>query len=253
MKPASRTPWLALAWLILAGTACAQQSPPAARMECPATAEPTQQPTVALVLAGAYPNAVTGRLTLAFTHSADTPGDDPAIQFAGGARTTTVSIPAGSTRAEAALQSGTVAGAIRITAALEAAGADVTPSPPPACTITVPRRAPAVTQVRVEYTATGFSLYVTGYSTPRQVLEARFRFLPKPGYKWAPIEVVIPPETLSARFINWYWGGSAAQYGSQFTLLQPFTADQNMHSIGSVYVSLRNQEGTSPEYSEGFR
>jgi len=245
MRPSPRAVILGCLPALLA----AQQSIPAARMECPATVEPKQQPTVALVLASSYSAPLSVRLTLAFSHNAVSAADDPAIQFSAGGRTAGLTLAAGGTRAEAALQSGTVAGSIRVTAALEAGGVNVTPSPAPACSITVPRAAPVVTTIRIERTATGFNLLVTGYSSPRQVLEARYRFTPKPAYQWQPIEIVIPSETLSARFTDWFRGGSSAQFGSQFTMLQPFTSDQNVHTIGTVYVILRNQEGLSREVS----
>ncbi len=238
---------LALAWPL-----AAQQSIPVVRLECPSSAEPKQQPRLALVLASQHSSPIAGRLALAFTSSAAAPADDPAVQFSAGGRTAIVSLAAGDTRAELAFQSGTVAGTIRVTATLESGGVDVTPSPTPACSVALPARLPAITEVQVEPTATGFNVYVTGYSTPRQVTEARYRFVPKAGYQWAPIEVIIPAETLGPRFTDWYRSGTSAQFGSQFTLLQPFTADQNMHSIGSVYVSLRNQEGLSQEYSASF-
>jgi len=229
-----------------------QQGIPAARMECPATIEPRQQPTVALVLASGYQAPLSVRLTLGFTSEAVNPADDPAIQFSAGGRTASLTLPAGGTRAEAALQSGTVAGNIRVAAAIEAGGVSVTPMPAPACSITLPRSAPVTAEVLVEHTATGFNLLVTGYSTPRDVVEARYRFLPRAGYNWAPVEVIIPEQTLAAKFTAWYRGGASVQFGSQFTLLQPFSVDQNLHSIGSVYVSLRNREGLSAERTGVF-
>jgi hypothetical protein len=84
------------------------------------------------------------------------------------------------------------------------------------------------------------------------VLEARYRFLPQSGYQWDPIEVILPQETLSQKFTDWFRNPTSTQFGSQFTLLQPFTSDQNVHSIGTVYVTLRNQDGTSKEVSAGF-
>jgi len=238
--------------LALVAPLAAQPSIPAARMECPAAVEPAQQPRVGLVLASAHSAPVSGRLTMTFSHNAVNPADDPAIQFSTGGRTASFTLPAGSTRAEATLQSGTVAGSIRITAALEAEGVDVTPSPPPACSIALARAAPVISEVRVERTATGFNVLVTGYSTPRQVLESRYRFLPKPAYQWEPIEAVIPQETLSPKFTDWFRSGSSTQFGSQFTLLQPFISDQNVHTIGTVNVTLRNQEGFSREVSASF-
>jgi hypothetical protein len=203
-------------------------------------------------LAGPYAGQLSGRLTLTFVPNAAIPADDAAIQFSTGGRAAQFTLPAGSTRAEFSLQTGTVAGAIRINATLEAAGVDVTPLAAVACTITLARKAPAVTDLGIDYTATGFNLYVTGYSTPRQVTEAHFRFLPRQGYNWEPIELIIPAETLSGKFADWYRSSASARFGSQFTLLQPFRVDQNLHTIGSVYVSLGNQEGLSAEQFFSF-
>jgi len=243
---------MAFTLLVAAWPLRAQSAPVGATLECPATAEPKQQPRVTLVLAGPYAGQLSGRLTLTFVPNAAIPSDDASLQFSTGGRSPTFTLAAGSTRAEFSLQTGTVAGAIRINATLEAAGVDVTPVAAVACTITLARRVPAVTEVGIGYTATGFNLSITGYSTPRQVTEARFRFLPRPEYNWAPIEIVIPAETIAGKFSDWYRSSASAQFGSQFTLLQPFRVDQNLHTVGSVYVSLRNQEGLSAEQSASF-
>ena len=162
MKPVRETVRLACL-LALATPLAASQSIPSARMECPATVQPKQQPTVALVLASGHTASLSVRLTLGFASDAVNPADDPAIQFSAGGHTASLTLPAGGTRAEAALQSGTVAGSIRVTAAIEAAGVDVTPSPSPTCSIPLARSAPLITDVLVERTATGFNLLVTGY------------------------------------------------------------------------------------------
>ena len=113
---------MAFTLLVAAWPLRAQLAPVGATLECPATAEPKQQPRVALVLAGPYAGQLSGRLTLTFVPNAAIPSDDASLQFSTGGRTAPLTLAAGSTRAEFSLQTGTVAGAIRINATLEAAG-----------------------------------------------------------------------------------------------------------------------------------
>ncbi len=140
---------------------------------------PAAQPTFNITLAAPYPIPLSGSLTLEFTPDAVSPADDPAIQFSAGGRTLNFTIPAGQTSAfttPPAIQTGTVAGAIKLTLRLTAAGQDITPTPVPAVTVQVARSAPVLGTVQVVRTSGGFEVRVAGYSTPRQMTQAVFNF-----------------------------------------------------------------------------
>ena len=112
----------------------------------PATANPGTQSGVQVGMASAYPVPVTVTLTLVFTP--DSGADDPAVQFSTGGRTVVIQVPAGTTTlvGSAALQTGTVAGAIVITAQLSAAGQNITSPPAPQQTVRIAAAAPSISQ-----------------------------------------------------------------------------------------------------------
>jgi hypothetical protein len=220
----------------------------------PDTAEPAQQPNVRLTLASGYPLPITGQMTLTFEPDAIHPADDPAIQFSTGGRTVNFTIAANATQAtfptaSLALQTGTVAGTITLRATLQTAGRTITPSPAPARVIRLLRSAPVIRSVQVERTGSGFDVVVKGFSTPRQVTQAAFRFSPASGANLQTTEITLPMTTLSDR---WYQDPESRQYGSQFTLRQSFAVSGDVRAVGSVSVTLTNTVGSSQGVSAGF-
>jgi len=209
---------------------------------------PAQQPRIDFVLGAPFPVTLTGRLTLTFTPEATNPADDPAVQFLTGGRTVNFTVPAGQTRAvfetpSMAIQTGTVAGRIVVTAQFFAEGVDVTPAPAPTQTATVRALAPVISAVRVTRTASGFEVAVTGFSTPRQMTQAVFRFTASGQGTLQTVEVTVP---LDSAFTNWYRSSASAAFGSSFTYVQPFTVEGDISAISSLSVTLSNSQGASP-------
>lgn len=226
--------------------------PPASITQIGPTAGPAQQPAFGLRLSQAFPVALNGLVTLTF--APDRFGDDPAVLFANGSRTMAFTIPAGQQTADfgsilAALQTGTVAGNITLTAALLVDGRDVTPSPAPRQTVRITPMAPTISRLELTRTGGGFELVVTGYSTPRQMTQAVVKLTPASGQTIATGEFTIP---LESAFTSYYSGSASTPYGSQFRLVIPFFVPQGLSGLSSVSVTLANQVGSSPTSSVNF-
>lgn len=225
-------------------------APPAVAITgLPETAGPLAQPQVGVSIAEPYSLPLTGQLVLTFAPDATVPGDDPAIQFSTGGRTVDFSIPANSTQVslpapQIALQTGSVAGTITVAAVLKAGGVDATPSPAPVRTLRVARSAPVIRSLKKVTTATGFEIWITGYSPSRDLTQAAFRFTPAPGSNLRTTTATLPLAD-SAR--QWYEDPVSRLFGSQFTIVQPFTLQGSASAIGAIYVSLSNSAGNSEE------
>ncbi len=220
-----------------------------------ANVNPAQQPQVSVVLDSAFPILVNGRLTLTFTSDATNPADDPAVQFSTGGRTVDFTIPAGQTRAvfpaaNLAIQTGTVAGRIVVTAQFTAGGVNVTPTPAPSFTATVRAAAPVISRVRATRTSTGIEVEVVGFSTPRAMTQAVFRFTPSGAGTLQTTELTVPLDTV---FTTWYRSDASRAFGSSFTYTQPFTVTGNVAAIGSVSVTLVNAQGSSQSMSAAIQ
>jgi hypothetical protein len=208
----------------------------------PATANPGTQSGVQVGMASAYPVPVTVTLTLVFTP--DSGADDPAVQFSTGGRTVVIQIPAGTTTlvGSAALQTGTVAGAIVITAQLSAAGQNITSPPAPQQTVRIAAAAPSISSVTAVRNSSGFTVTVIGFATPRQVTQANFQFAAPAS---ANLQTASLPIAVTSLFSAWYASAAAAPYGSQFSFVQPFNVTGSPQGITSVTVTLTNAQGTS--------
>jgi hypothetical protein len=205
------------------------------------TVNPAQQPRVSVSLASTYPGDVLVTLTLSV--KPDSGPADPAVQFATGGTTATLTIPAGSLNSstDVALQTGTVAGTITVTAKLTAFGTDVTASPAPTSTTRVNAAAPVIVSATGTRTSTGFTISVIGYVTDREVTTANFTFN---GTNLGTPSLPVNVDTL---FAGWLGGNAppSAAFGSQFTYTQPFTVNGNNNAVTSITLTLTNRVGTS--------
>lgn len=222
--------------------------------------QPAQQLSVGLSMDQTYPLTLRGTLTLTF--NSEVFANDPAVQFATGGRTVSFSIPAGQKDAvfapgqtQAKLQTGTVAGAIVLTPSFQSdGGIALTPTDPPAQTLTVAQSAPRLQTVQVTTKlANGFQLLITGYSTSRQLTQIDVTFTPTSGENVSTTKLTIPAD---ASFNAWYQSTTSVQYGSQFTATIPisFTGDVlNVSTLAdtvkSVAVTLTSKSGTSSSVS----
>jgi hypothetical protein len=216
--------------------------------------DPATQASLKLSLAEAFPLEITGQVTLSFQPDAVEPADDPAIQFSTGGRTVRFQIPANSTEGAfsagtVALQTGTVAGTITLRVSLQAGGKDVTPAPAPTRTVRILRAAPVIRTVRLTRTSSGFEVLVTGFSTPREVTSATFRFSPALDANLQTAEVTLPMTQLAG---PWYQSQESWQFGSQFALRQSFTVQGDINAVAAVAVVLTNSVGSSQAASASF-
>jgi hypothetical protein len=142
-----------------------------------------------------------------------------------------------------------VAGAITLRATLQAGGRNITPSPAPVKVSRLLRSAPVIRSVQVERTSSGFDVVIKGFSTPRQITQATFRFTPAAGANLQTTELTLPLTTVAD---PWFQGQESGQYGSQFTLRQPFSVQGDSRAVSAVSVTLTNSVGSSQAASAGL-
>lgn len=210
----------------------------------PPTSPPATQPALTFQLSQPYPIALAGTMTLTFTPSEGEP-DDPSIQFATGGRTFNFTLGANSSTTPAVLlQSGTVAGTITVTLTLTASGVNVTPSSIVPVVINIPKSSPVITNQALVRNGNTITVYVTGYSSSRDMTNAYFDFTPVPGTKLSVSNFTVPATTL---FSGWFGSSASNQYGSTFTYSQTFTLNNDAAGIASVTVTLENSQGKSQQ------
>jgi len=218
----------------------------------PETSTSAQQISFGITLTSPYPLDITGTASLTFKPDAVAAADDPAIQFSTGGDTASFKISAGKTSAvfsapQIALQTGTVAGTITVTFALDAGGSQLVAIPR---TITIARSAPVITAVKIVKGSNSFQVEVTGYSSPRELTEADLTFTPTAGSTLQTTSAIID---LSAVGKQWFSSTQSAQFGSQYILVLPFTATQgNISAVASVSVILKNSTAASASASANF-
>ena len=227
---------------------------PSFTYDLPSTMNPAEQKPLQVSLASEYPLPVKGILTLFFNPNVvdSTGGEYDEYFIVGSSRSTEAvfSFDAGERQAkfnppDAVLNSGTVAGVIRIVASLQLSdgGSDVTPEPMPAQDITVPKVIPVITDTcSWSQTSSGFDVVVTGYSTPREIRQATFRFDAAPG---ALLNTQSLTQDVQSAFATFYRDPTSGLGGSSFTYTQPFNVQGNLGDIASVTVTLSNEMGTS--------
>jgi hypothetical protein len=218
----------------------------------PDPANAADQPVFNVTLATTYPVQLTGQIAMTFAPDAVVAIDDASVQFATGGRTVNFTIPAGSTTAvfstrQMALQTGTVAGTITLNLSLQSAGGEVTATA--ARTLHVLRAVPITRTMLLVHTAAGFEVRLTGYSTPRQLTQAQVQLTPSAGSNLQTTQLTIPLTNLAA---NWYQSAASNLFGSQFTLVLPFTIQGDASGIDTVAVSLANDQGSSSTMTSKF-
>jgi large repetitive protein len=204
---------------------------------------PGQQPRITLDTGSPVPVDINGTVALTFASNAANSADDPAIQFSTGGRSATFTIPAGQNQAvfrtsDVLIQTGTVAGTITITTTLTSGGNPVSCSCALVRTLTIPRTPPVISSVRVNRTANGFSLVITGFSSTREVTRGVFRFSGTANLQTN--EVIFP---LTDVFNNYF--RTSSQVGGQFVLTMPFVIQGESGAVNSVSVILSNAQGDS--------
>ncbi|HEY3442837.1 MAG TPA: putative Ig domain-containing protein [Paludibaculum sp.] len=215
------------------------------------TSGPSNQITFGVTTAAPFPTTLDGAVVLAF--QPDSGADDPAVLFSNGSRRMPFTVPAGSTVANfpvgrAAVQTGTVAGLITMTGSFSLNGVDVTPKPAPVSTVRIDAAPPVITRMDAVRTSTGFELSIYGFTTARQITQARVTLTPTAGFTLAGTQFTLELGTL---FATYYGSAAAAPFGSQFKLVLPFTLSDPL-AVASVSVTLVNAQGSSAPSAATF-
>jgi hypothetical protein len=185
-----------------------------------------------------------GQITVAFQPDATVNVDDPAVQFAAGSRGNIHHCPQlAQPTAHIALQTGTVSGTITVTILLQ-------PSATPQIhTVHIARAVPSLRSVTVAIVGGGFEIHLTGWSTPRNLNDAKVHLTPASGHNLQTTDLTV---SLASVAQQWYASAASAQFGSQFMLTLPFNVQGTTSAIAAVSVQLTNSVGTSALSSAGF-
>jgi hypothetical protein len=150
------------------------------------------------------------------------------------------------------LQTGTVAGAISLTASFATAGGvTLTPATAPAISLVVPRGTPQITSVQLgSKSANALTLIVSGYSTSRSISGMNMDLVPIAGVNMQSSRFSINVESA---FVSWYQSAQSQQFGSLFSATVPIVMEGAANgvtnladAIQSISISLTNSQGTSP-------
>ncbi|HYZ84610.1 MAG TPA: hypothetical protein VE621_09415, partial [Bryobacteraceae bacterium] len=209
----------------------------------PQNPAPSLQPTATLTIASPFPLEITGTLTLTFAPNAAVNADDPTIRFANNTRTINFRIPAGQTQAifegSPAFQTGSTAGTITLTAALNSGGQSVTTTQ----TVVIPRSAPTITSATAQRSGNTITLTVTGFSTTRDITAMTLRLTGAASTNLQTTELT-PPVTQA--FATWFGSTQGQSFGSEFRLSIPLTVEGDAATaITGIQVVLTNSAGSS--------
>ncbi|MCL4784394.1 MAG: putative Ig domain-containing protein [Bryobacterales bacterium] len=211
---------------------------------------PAEQKDVLVQLAQPYSVELKGTATLTFTPNVPGNVDDPKVLFLNGSRTAEFTIPANTTQAVfeglpvQRVQTGTVAGTARVTVAIAGGG------PTASQEFTIARSAPFLADnLSLQSTSGGFTVVMTGYSTPRDLTSAHVTFVPTPGTNLQTTELTIP---LTSAAVTWFDSAPGRANGSAFKLTIPFTVQNGSNAVASVTVTLTNSVGTSNSRTRAF-
>ena len=193
---------------------------------------PIGNTTVEVQLDTESANGLSGVLAIRFDPS-DGLRDDPNVGFSTGQTANFAIAPGEDSSGPLAVNVGTIAGEITITAEIDGGERTVVQ------TIQVPRRSPVITDTLIEETPTGFNIRVTGYSTTLEVVEATFQF--------EGAEAQIESVSVGSAFQSWYANPDSVVFGSRFEYVQPVTVNGDRAAARSVTLRLRNSQGVSEE------
>ncbi len=220
----------------------------------PQTGVAGTQPSATLSLSGGtYPLNITGTMTLTFAPASGGSQLYDAKFASGAATTATFTIAAGSSQGlfsttpftSIPVMIGTVAGNIKITTSLQDSAGNPLPPPAPVVIAVIPT-VPVISKVTIgTVTTSGFSISVTGRSTPRDMTSALFHFTSPTNTQLASADVTVP---LSSAFAGWYGSSASIPLGSTFTVTVQFTytgPPGTTVPFTAVTITLTNSVGAS--------
>lgn len=214
-----------------------------------------QQPRISLRLAQPYKLPLQGTLTLTFQSEGF--ATDPAIRFSTGGTTADFEIPEGATEAvfgngtgEVGLQTGTVAGRIRVAPSFQLEGGlDVTPEEPTVLALDVMRAPPQLVSVQLaSLSSNAFTVILTGFATTRTLDNLELKINAVSGTTISPSSAVI---NVTGPSQTWYRNAASTPFGSMFSAAIPITLGGRdpdkpvLPLIQSVSVTASNELGSS--------
>jgi Putative Ig domain len=215
----------------------------------PTTGVASTQPAATVSLSGGtYPLNITGTMTLTFAPASG--GAQPFdAKFASGppytANFTITPTPPGNT-ANVPVMIGTVAGTITITTTnvVDSNGNSIPPPAPVVMTV-IPTPPVIKSVIPCAVTLNGFSISVTGYSTPRDMASALFHFTLPTNTQPSTLDVTVP---LTTAFAAWYSSPTSNTFGSTFKMTAQFSFTGPPGSTVpfiALTATLTNSKGTS--------
>jgi hypothetical protein len=214
-----------------------------ATLTAPTTTPPGSQPAATFALGAPYPVPLVATFTLNDKSGVASGATDPAVQFATGGTSYTVTIPAGTTTLPAIqIQAGTIAATISIPVTLTANGINVTPANLVAANILVPASIPILTSTALARSGNQLTITETGFSNTRDVVSASFHFIPIAGATLTTTDFTAP---VGPAFATWFTNPTSLTYGSAFSYTQVFNVSDDASKIASVQVTLTNSIGVS--------
>lgn len=201
---------------------------------------------IGLSIAEAFPVDIEGMLRLSFDSAAFS--NDPSILFPTGRKEARFTIPQGRTEAvfsgnltATPFQTGTVAGAITVSATFTVGRVDITPDAAPEAVFTVVPAAPLLRYLALGNTGQGrFSVQVTGFATARSVSRLQIVF------SGANIATANLTADVADAFTLYYAGNQSAASGSSFVATVNFTVEEgNFEDLSAVTITAENELGQS--------
>ena len=101
-----------------------------------------------------------------------------------------------------------------------------------------------IRSVQVNRSGNTINLVVTGYSTAREVTQARFVFNAASGQTLSPSASSITVDT-NTLFGNWFLDPANSQFGSVFIFTQPFNIQGDATAVIPATVTLTNRVGST--------
>jgi Bacterial Ig-like domain (group 3)/FG-GAP-like repeat len=219
------------------------QGNPSATLTAPATTPPGSQTAATFTLQAPYPVPIVATFALNDKSGVASGATDPAVQFATGGTSYTVTIPAGTTSLPAIqIQAGTIAATITVPVTLTANGVNVTPANLAPVSIAVPPAVPAVITTSVARSGKQLTITETGFSNTREIASASFHFTPVSGTSLTTADFTAP---VNPAFTTWFANPASLTYGSAFSYSQVFNVSDDASKIASVQVTLTNTVGAS--------
>jgi hypothetical protein len=144
-----------------------------------------------------------------------------------------------------------VAGTITLGATFTTGAVDLTPTPAPVRTVTIPAQPPRLREARIgTRTSSSFEVVLTGFSTLRSVTDMVLQFSGAPGTNLQTASLSV---NVDVPFSTWYRGGGSVQFGSQFTSVIVIQVSGDINAVQSVTVTASNARGTSAPVSLNLR